>query len=149
TLIAKDEMGQEGRSTQRGLILPERKFTKPLAKAVIGQRRALVENPADTEMVAGSLNALALTAEDDGIPEPVYLNLRSSYRRLMGHPSIEQVESVVDQLWDVAIRIEDGNLSAAERDLRAAQDKLKEALERGASQEEIQKLMAELRSALN
>ncbi len=62
---------------------------------------------------------------------------------------MDDVESVVDQLWDVAVRIEDGNLSSAERDLRAAQDRLKDAIERGASQEEIQKLMSELRQALN
>ena len=62
---------------------------------------------------------------------------------------MDDVESVVDQLWDVAVRIEDGNLSSAERDLRAAQERLKDAIERGASQEEIQKLMSELRQALN
>ncbi len=46
TLAAKDEAGHVGYSVPRGLILPERKFTKPLAKAVIDQRRSLVENPA-------------------------------------------------------------------------------------------------------
>ncbi len=49
----------------------------------------------------------------------------------------------------MAVRIEDGNLSSAERELRAAQERLKEAIERGASQDEIQKLMSELRQALN
>ena len=62
---------------------------------------------------------------------------------------MDDVESVVDQLWDVAVCIQDGNLSSAERDLRAAQERLKDAIERGASQEEIQKLMSWLRQALN
>jgi uncharacterized protein (TIGR02302 family) len=149
TLIAKDEAGHEGRSAPRGLILPERKFTKPLAKAVIDQRRSLVENPSDTSRIANNLNALAISAEDEGIAPTVYLSLRSAYWRLRGLPPIEEVESTVDQLWDVAVRIEDGNLSSAERDLRAAQERLKDAIENGASQEEIQKLMAELRQALN
>lgn len=149
TLAAKDEAGHEGLSAPRGIILPERKFTKPLAKAVVGQRRALVEDPGSTLRVASNLNALAITAEDDNIPSPIYLNLRSAYWRLRGPFSIETVESVVDQLWDVALRIEDGNLSQAERELRAAQDRLKDAIERGASPEEIQKLMSELRQALN
>jgi uncharacterized protein (TIGR02302 family) len=149
TLIAKDEAGHEGRSTPRGIILPERKFMKPLAKAVIDQRRSLVENPADTTRVASNLNALAIGAEDDGAAPTVYLGLRSAFWRLRNAPALEDVESAVEQLWDVAIRIEDGNLSAAERDLRAAQERLKDAIERGASQEEIQKLMAELRQALN
>ena len=149
TLTAKDEAGHVGYSAPRGIILPERKFTKPLAKAVIDQRRSLVENPVDTTRVAGNLNALGISAEDDGTAPTIYLALRSSYWRLRHSPALEDVESVVDQLWDIAIRIEDGNLSSAERELRAAQERLKDAIERGASQEEIQKLMAELRQALN
>ena len=149
TLSAKDEAGHTGYSAPRGIILPERKFTKPLAKAVIGQRRSLVENPSDTTPVASNLNALGISAEDEGTASTIYLGLRSAYWRLRHSPTMDDVESVVDQLWDVAIRIEDGNLSSAERELRAAQERLKDAIERGASQEEIQKLMSELRQALN
>ncbi len=149
TLTAKDEAGNEGRSAPRGLILPERKFTKPLAKAVIDQRRSLVENPSDTNRISNNLNALAVSAEDEDVAPAIYLSLRSTYWRLRGQPPIEDVETAVDQLWDVAVRIEDGNLSSAERELRAAQERLKDAIENGASQEEIQKLMAELRQALN
>ena len=149
TLSAKDEAGHTGTSAPRGIILPERKFTKPLAKAVIGQRRSLVETPSDTTPVASNLNALGISAEDEGTPSTIYLGLRSAYWRLRHSPTMDDVESVVDQLWDVAVRIEDGNLSSAERDLRAAQERLKDAIERGASQEEIQKLMSELRQALN
>ncbi len=149
TLVAKDEAGNEGRSAPRGLILPERKFTKSLAKAIAGQRRTLVEDPDGSALIANNLNALAIAAEDEGIAASIYLNLRSAHWRLRGQPPLEEIESVVEQLWDVAVRIEDGNLSTAERDLRAAQEKLKDALERGASQEEIQKLVAELRDALN
>jgi uncharacterized protein (TIGR02302 family) len=149
TLVAKDEAGNEGRSGPRGIILPERKFTKPLAKAVIDQRRSLVENPADSPRVASNLNALAIGAEDEAVAPTIYLGLRSAYWRLKKVADPGDIESVVEQLWDVALRIEDGNLSSAERELRAAQERLKEAIERGASQEEIQKLMAELRQALN
>ncbi len=149
TLAAKDEAGHEGLSAPRGFILPARKFTKPLAKAIIDQRRSLVEDPGDTLRIASNLNALAISAEDEGIEPAIYLNLRSAYWRLQGSSAFQNAESIVDQLWDVAIRIEDGNLSAAERELRAAQDRLKDAIESGAPQEEIQKLMAELRQALN
>ena len=48
----------------------------------------------------------------------------------------------------MALRIEDGNLSDAERALKAAQERLSKALEEGASDEEIQRLMQELRQAL-
>ncbi|MBT3071506.1 TIGR02302 family protein [Rhodomicrobium sp. Az07] len=149
TLAAKDEVGREGLSAPRGMILPERKFTKTLARGTIDQRRSLVQNPADTARVADNLDALAAAAQDEGASAPIYLGLRSTFWRLKNNPDIADIEDVVGQLWDVAIRIEDGNLSAAERELRAAQERLKDAIERGASREEIQKLMAELRQALN
>ena len=50
---------------------------------------------------------------------------------------------------ETATRIEDGDLSTAERELRAAQERLKDALESGAPAAEIQRLMAELRQAFD
>jgi uncharacterized protein (TIGR02302 family) len=149
TLTARDEAGNTGYSAARGLILPERHFTKPLANAVAGQRRALVEDSRETQRIAANINALAISAADEGIPASIYLNLRSAQFRLKGPLSTEEIESVADQLWDIATRIEDGDLSTAERELRAAQERLKEALESGASPEEIQRLMADLRQALS
>src|SRR5262249_29700766 len=102
-----------------------------------------------TLRIAANLNALAISAADEGIAAPIYLNLRSAQVRLKGPLSAEEIENVADQLWETAIRIEDGNLSAAERELRAAQERLKDALERGAPPEEIQRLMAELRQSLS
>ena len=52
------------------------------------------------------------------------------------------------QLWNVALRIEDGNLSDAERALRAGAGAPAEGARGGRSDEEIQKLMQELRQAL-
>ena len=49
----------------------------------------------------------------------------------------------------MAVFIEDGNVSDAEAALRAAQENLRQALERGASDEEIKKLTDELRAALD
>ncbi|MEM7213522.1 MAG: DUF4175 family protein, partial [Pseudomonadota bacterium] len=63
--------------------------------------------------------------------------------------SNEVLKSLVDQMWDIALTIEDGDLSQAERDLRDAQDRLAQALKDGASPEEISKLTKELREAMN
>jgi len=52
-------------------------------------------------------------------------------------------------MWGLAVTIEDGNITDVDRALRAAQDALKEALERGASDEEIKKLTQDLRAALD
>ena len=88
TLIARDEAGQTGTSEPAAFTLPQRRFSKPLAKAVVEQRR------------------------------------------------------------DLALSIEDGDLSMAERALRDAQEALRKALEEGASDEEIARLTQELRQAL-
>ena len=45
TLVARDQAGQAGMSAPYEFILPERKFTKPLAKAVVEQRKKLVREP--------------------------------------------------------------------------------------------------------
>jgi uncharacterized protein (TIGR02302 family) len=129
-------------------VLPERRFSKPLARAVVEQRRRLVEDPRDRLQVMRALEALTL--EPEGFIEDlqVYLGLRSAYWRLQRDTTRASRNSVIAQLWDVALRIEDGNLSDAERALRAAQERLSKALEEGASDEEIQRLMQELRQAL-
>lgn len=149
TLEAKDVAGQVGQSPGFEMILPERQFTQPLARAIVEQRKKLLEDSRYRPMVAFALDALTL--EPDGFIEDsrVYLGLRTARHRLMNDRSRAAYKSVVDQLWQIALRIEDGNLSDAERALKEAQDKLAKALENGASEEEIKQLMQELRQALN
>ena len=148
SLVAKDLAGQTGRSAPVELVLPERQFSKPLARAVVEQRRRLAEDPRDRPQVARAL--AALTLEPEGFIEDlqVFLGLRSAYWRLQRDGTRAGRNSVIAQLWNIALRIEDGNLTDAERNLRAAQERLQKALEQGASDEEIQKLMQELRQAL-
>jgi uncharacterized protein (TIGR02302 family) len=148
TLVAKDLAGQTGRSTPTELVLPERRFVKPLARAVIEQRRRLVEDPRDRLRVARAVEALTVEPEEFIQDLQVFLNLRSAYWRLQRDATRSGRNSVIAQLWNTALRIEDGNLTDAERALRAAQERLSKALEEGASDEEIQRLMQELRQAL-
>ena len=147
-LAARDQAGQTGLSEPYEFILPERNFTKPLAKALVEQRKRLVREPDSASRVAMALDALTI-GDERAIPEmPIYLALRDAYWRLDNDQSPEAIASVVDQLWDMALRIEDGNIPQAEREVKAAQEKLAEALKQGASPEEIQRLVDELRSAL-
>lgn len=149
TLEAKDVGGKTGRSQSVEMILPERAFTKPLAKAVVEQRKKLLEDPRYRGDVMVALDALTLEAEGYIEDPRVYLGLRAAYYRLERDQSRAGMTSVIEQLWHTALRIEDGDLSEAERALRDAQDRLAKALEEGASDEEIQKLMQELKQAFN
>ncbi len=148
TMIAEDQAGQIGGSDAGTFILPERVFRKPLARALIEQRKALVNRPDRPERVLKALDAL--TTEPEGVfPEfSVYLGVRSVYWRLRNDGQLPAIESAVAQLWSIALKIEDGDLPEAERELREAQERLAKALDENASEEEIQKLMNELRQAL-
>lgn len=149
TLSARDEGGNEGLSEPREVALPERPFSKPLARALIEQRRALAFDANARNLVGRALDALMI-APEKFTPEPaVYLGLRTAATRLKLARSDDDLRAVVDYLWEIAILIEDGTMSDAERELRAAQDALREALERGASDEEIRRLTEQLRQALD
>ena len=148
TLVARDDADQEGASAPVTFTLPARKFMKPLAAAVIEQRRDLALNPTSTTRVARILNDLTV----DGpryIPEPsIYLGLRAAYWRLTLAERDTDLTGIYDLLWNVALRIEDGDLSIAESDLRRARDALAKALNSGAGDEEIDQLINEMREAL-
>lgn len=148
TLEAKDTAGQTGRSEAKEMVLPERRFAKPLARAVVEQRRKLVDDSRNRPAVVKALAALTLEPEGFIDDTHVYLGLRSVYHRLHNSRSRADLKSAVDQLWHIALRIEDGDLSDAERALKEAQEKLSKALEDGATDQEIQSLMQELRQAL-
>jgi uncharacterized protein (TIGR02302 family) len=149
TLTAKDEAGNEGSSEPFDMRLPERLFTKPLARALIEQRRILALDADRKLQVDEALNGL-LIAPELFMPEVGhYLGLRSVVRELETARGDEALREVVASLWALAVMIEDGDITDVEKALRAAQDALKQALERGASDEEIKKLTQDLRAALD
>ena len=149
TLSAKDEGGNEGKSDSTEISLPARPFQKPLARALVEQRRNLAFDANARGNVGRALEALLL-APEKFTPEPaVFLGLRTAATRLKLARNDDDLRSVIDYLWEIAVLIEDGTMSDAERDLRAAQDALRQALERGATDEEIKKLTDQLRQALD
>src|SRR6185437_46383 len=144
TLVAHDEAGNEGRSEPHEFHLPQRLFVKPLPRALIEQRRILALDANSKPLVLVALNALTI-APDKFTPEAgVYLGLRSIYFDLKGARTDDQLRDVVARLWDMAVHIEDGNISDTERALRQAQEALRQALDRGASDQELKKLMENL-----
>ncbi len=149
TLTAKDEAGNEGRSEPFNMRLPERLFTKPLARALIEQRRNLALDANQNGQVYAALDALMI-APDLFTPEAgQYLGLYSVARQLEAARNDDAMREVVASLWALAVTIEDGNITDVDKALRAAQEALKQALERGASDEEIKKLTENLRAALD
>ena len=149
TLVATDALGQTGESEPVHMILPERQFTNPVARAIIDQRKELVKDPSSREVVAEileDLNKQPALFHDDTV---AFLALRLAALRLRQDDGEAAVATVVPLLWDVALRIEDGGMSLAENDLRRLQQQLQDALARGAPDEEIDKLMQQMREALD
>jgi hypothetical protein len=77
------------------------------------------------------------------------LGLRAIYWQLAHAKTDDQLREVVARMWDMAVHLEDGSVSDAEQALGAAEEALRQALERGADDEEIKKLTEQLRAALD
>ncbi|MET0528256.1 MAG: TIGR02302 family protein, partial [Microvirga sp.] len=148
-LKAKDEAGQEATSETINFTLPQRPFTNPLAKALVEQRRNLVLAPDDRKRVQVALDSILIAPEEFTPQWGVFMGLRTAAERLRVAKTDENLIEVADWIWSMALQIEDGNLSDAERELRAAQERLKEAMERGATEDEIRRLTNELRQAMD
>ena len=148
-LSAKDEGGNTGRSAPVSVVLPARSFTDPLARALVEQRRDLVLDPDHHDRIDTALDALTLAPDLFDAPPAVYLGLRTAKMRLDGAKGDPDLVAVADLLWAMALQIEDGDLSQTERDLRAIQQQLKDALARNAPPEEIKKLTDALRQQLD
>ena len=149
TLVAHDEAGNVGRSKPDTVTLPERYFGKPVARALIEQRRILALDANQKPIVLTALDALTIAPEHFTPEASVYLGLRSIYFDLRQARSDDALREVVARMWDMAVRVEDGNLSQAEQALRNAQNALRQALERGATDQELKKLMQDLRAAMD
>ena len=148
-LSARDEGGNIGTSAPQEVTLPQRPFAKPVARALAEQRRNLVLAPDDRARVGTALAAMMIAPERFATEAGVYLGLRAGAQRLQNAKTDADLVGVADLLWEMALRIEDGDLSQAERDLRVAQNKLREAMQRGAPDAEIDRLMADVRAALD
>lgn len=149
TLMAKDEAGNEGHSAPFDMRMPERLFVKPLARALIEQRRTLALDANRQDEVRDALDAFMIEPELFTPELGHYLGMRTVYDQLGRAKNDEDLKEVVSNLWALAVTIEDGDISDVERALRAAQEALRQALERGASDEEIKKLTDQLRAALD
>ncbi|HEY5203767.1 MAG TPA: TIGR02302 family protein [Roseiarcus sp.] len=149
-LSAVSISGKTGDSGPIEVTLPQRPFHNPLARALVEQRRDLILDPDHApKQVDTALIGLSIAPELFDTPASIYLGLKQAKTSLEHAHSDADLLDVAALLWAMAQQLENGDASKAERDLRAAEQALREALQRGASDEEIQKLMQQLREAAN
>lgn len=148
TLVAKDAAGQTGRSPPYEMVMPSRPFSEPLAAAVAEERQTFaLDTRKMSEAIA--LNEALTIRPEETIPNTThYLLIESALARMKLAKGDEQLKDTAQYLWDIALGIEEGDLSLAERRLRDAQQNLADVLNRNAPDAEIKKLMDELRKAM-
>ncbi len=149
-LEAEDTGGQTGSSDVTEIVLPEKAFSHPVARAIVAERKRLSGN---SLLVRGgvSLALRQIAARPDHFADDtvVSLALAVSAARLIRDRKPEALSSVRYLLWDTALRIEEGDVPVAERELRNARQRLWEALRRDSEANEIDRLMDELQRALD
>ena len=148
-LIATDALENETISAAKLVILPQRVFNHPIALEIIKLRTKLaLGSVSNRHKVSISLVDIGDRPTTYGYDVAVHLGLRAAALRLINPSSGDDVDGVIKLLWDLALRLEDGGLSLAEARLRAAQNAVMEALARGASPQELSRLMDELEVAM-
>ena len=148
-LRAKDTGGQTGEAPVWNMVLPEREFRHPVAVAIVEQRRVLALSPDQSALVQIGLGDIAndpLSYAEDTV---VFLGLTMAAERLLLMQEGDGLREVVDLLWDIALRVEDGALSLAEDALRDAEEALREALAGDADGKDLAELMERPKDALD
>ncbi|WP_145104858.1 TIGR02302 family protein [Cereibacter sediminicola] len=150
-LTVTDAAMQEGRAEPLKVVLPGRRFFDPLAAALIELRRDLLWNRANGPRTAQILHAVTHAPAGLFRNEGAFLRTRVLMRSLDAEaatlaPALR--DEIAEQLWEIALMVEEGDLASALEALRRAQDRLDEAIRNGASPDEIQRLMDEMRQAL-
>jgi hypothetical protein len=148
-LAAEDANGQRDVSYPVRLVLPERIFNHPVARALVELRKQLSLDPDARLPVIRKLADLYSRPQHFYHDLTVALAIRLAERRLIYDPTKDAVGQVQRLLWDTALHIEEGEFAVAERDLREIQEALMRALEGNASDEEIARLMEQLQQAMD
>jgi len=149
TLTASDAAGNRTESDRRVFRLPERQFTRLLARALIEQRRRLILNPGEADDVAQMLDALLTFPEGLIDRSGTHIAIAAALSRLRSADDRESVDAVIGMLWRIAVNVEDGALGDAKAELEALRKELQKALREGAPPERIAELTRKLREALD
>lgn len=148
-LEVTDGIGQTGQSKTLNFPLPERQFEHPIARAIISARKELDAEPRKREPIAATVAKLMRASDAYDGSATVMTALGIARARLLVDRTERSYDLAREMMWEIALRLEDGDLSAAERALRKARERLAEALARGAPPEEIAQLVEELKRAVD
>ena len=131
--------GQTG-TAPLSVTLPGRRFFDPLAAALIEMRRDLLWNRANAPRATAILKAV--THMPEGLyPQRTRLSAPARADAEAGHGAAtltpEARDAMAEELWDIALLVEEGDLHRRSTACSRAQDRLDEAIRNGAEPDEI------------
>jgi uncharacterized protein (TIGR02302 family) len=148
-MTATDAAGQEGKLTPVTIKMPERIFVKALPRALIEQRKQLVLFPERAAYVGKLIDTLNMYPKGlfEGYAPSIAMGAIAS--RLRNASGYADVYDAMDDMWTLAVKLEEGSLSDLRAELKSLKEQLEKALREGAPQEQISELMDKLRGAMN
>ncbi len=150
-LEAQDAAGHDTSGTPVAFTLPERHFNNPLAQRIITERKILLKNKNLLSRSAVADN-LAQIGENPALYKGdiiVFMSLSTAVRRLIYDHSDEAAASVANLLWDVALKLEDGGLSLAQRELHDSLQKLSQALnDKSTTKQQLQDILDDVQKKM-
>ncbi|WP_431303916.1 TIGR02302 family protein [Sediminicoccus sp. BL-A-41-H5] len=156
-LIARDGAEQEGRSEEVTLILPERSFNHPVARAIIEIRKGLSLNPGGRMEAMREMDRITQAPDAFEHDAGTLLALRTARGQLQRDRRAEAVGEVQELLWEAALALEEGRDTRTARALAEAQRQLREAMneaertpqaENEQQRSEVERRIEQLREAI-
>ena len=148
-LTAEDAAGHKSSTEPKRFKLPERAFFKPLAQALVEQRKRLIATPDNAPDVVTMMQALLTYPTSLFGKSGLYLNLTSVRAALANLSSPDDVVAQVTNLWPLILAVEDGEAADARAELRELKKQLEQALRDGADQNRIAQLTERMRKAMD
>ena len=151
TFSARDGAGQWGQSASMMTDLPGRRFFDPLASSIIEMRRDLLWSLANADRVIRMMRMVRYQPDTEFRDPESLITFSAILDNLelarAGGILDAKLPGIAEELWSLAIEIEEGDVNDALQSMREAQERLSQAMKNGASPQEIERLMQELKEA--
>ena len=151
TFSVRDAAGQRGQSASMMTDLPGRRFFDPLASSIIEMRRDLLWSVANANRVIRMMRMVRYQPDTEFRDPESLITFSAILDNLElardGGILDAKLPGIAEELWSLAIEIEEGDVNDALQRMREAQERLSQAMKNGASPQEIERLMQELKEA--
>jgi uncharacterized protein (TIGR02302 family) len=129
-LAARDGANQTGVSPDAALVLPERSFRNPEARALVAIRKGLSLHPEARDDALAGLDALLVEPGSIAKDPGAYLNLSAIYYLLEFDRDPGAIPVAQERLWRLALHLEEGAAARTDQTLQAARQAAQDALAR-------------------